>query len=255
MRLVEVSALAAYLRREIDDDDPLANMAVDFASGVVSEYCDKTMDHQVQTFKMTVGGDSDALFLQEYPVHSVQMVTIDGPIVITAATSVSTAASFTTESTHGLEVGDVAYVTGVTPVEYNGNLTVTAETDTTFAATLAVAPAGSGTAFGTARLALETNDYELGDAGIVYYMPDYVRTTWPAGEVIIEATTGYGVDANEEDVPSTVSGVALQCAARIYDIGMVRNENVAGYSVNYVEGAAGLTSYEKDILAHHRVEV
>jgi len=53
-------------------------------------------------------------------------------------------------------------------------------------------------------------------------------------------------------VPSDARLVALQVAARIYEIGMVENESVGGVSQAYVKGAGQLTLDEKHALRRHR---
>jgi len=53
-------------------------------------------------------------------------------------------------------------------------------------------------------------------------------------------------------VPSDVRMVALQVAARIYEVGMVENDSAGGMSATYVKGAGALTVDEKHTLRRYR---
>lgn len=53
-------------------------------------------------------------------------------------------------------------------------------------------------------------------------------------------------------VPSDARLVALQVAARIYEVGQVENESAGGVSQTYVQGAGNLTRDEKDVLRRYK---
>ncbi len=53
-------------------------------------------------------------------------------------------------------------------------------------------------------------------------------------------------------VPSDVRMVALQVAARIYEVGMVENDSAGGMSATYVKGAGSLTTDERHTLRRYR---
>lgn len=75
------------------------------------------------------------------------------------------------------------------------------------------------------------------DGGVFYESPQSVKVSY---------THGYST------VPSDARLVALQVAARIYELGMVENESVGGISATYVAGAGQLTDAEKDALYRYR---
>jgi hypothetical protein len=71
-------------------------------------------------------------------------------VSITSATNVSQVVTITTAAAHGLSVGDIVVIYGVTPFEYNGTYTVTAvPTSNSFTYDVGAA-FGNGTSFGTA---------------------------------------------------------------------------------------------------------
>jgi hypothetical protein len=92
---------------------------------------------------------------------------------------------------------------------------------------------------------LDSTDYyaEL-HTGIVYR----IGSKWPEGRGTVKVTYTYGV----EETPADVRIVALQVAARIYDVGMVENESVGGVSATYVKGAGSLTEDERRLLRRYR---
>lgn len=71
---------------------------------------------------------------------------------------------------------------------------------------------------------------------------------FPNAPQSVKATFTYGSDT----VPSDARLVALQVAARIYDIGMVANETVGGVSTTYAATGGQLTLDEKRALYRYR---
>lgn len=88
-------------------------------------------------------------------------------------------------------------------------------------------------------------DYILGEFGAVFLLNGAV---WTEGRQNIYVTYSHGYDT----VPSDVRMVALQIAARIYDVGQVENESTGSYSATYVKGGAGLTDFESNVLYRYR---
>lgn len=73
---------------------------------------------------------------------------------------------------------------------------------------------------------------------------------FPYGAQNIKVSYDYG----SATVPSDARLVALQVAARIYDVGQIENESLGGMSATYVAGAGNLTPDEKDMLRRYRID-
>lgn len=58
--------------------------------------------------------------------------------------------------------------------------------------------------------------------------------------------------ASYASVPSSIRLVALQVAARVYEVGMTKSASVAGVSETYVEGGGSLTDDEREVLRGYR---
>lgn len=76
------------------------------------------------------------------------------------------------------------------------------------------------------------------DRGVLHRYDGGVFT---AGRQNVKATFTYGYAT----IPATVRAVALQVAARVYDVGQVEAESLGGYSATYVKGGAALTADER----------
>lgn len=94
-------------------------------------------------------------------------------------------------------------------------------------------------------LVLNTDYVVDEEAGIVTRIDGYVFERG-AQNIKVTYTHGYAT------VPSDARLVALQVAARIYEVGQVENESVGGVSQTYVKGAGNLTLDEKDVLRRYR---
>jgi hypothetical protein len=194
------------------------------------------------------------LFLEHCTLHGNPT-----PYILTAATRSGAVATFTTSITHFLEVGDTVYVTGVTPSGYNGTWTVTAETNTTFTATLAADPGGSGSAFGIAEpvksyrraaMAHWSDVFSVGgipsgllhlencnfNGGGFYYKPNGV-TSW--GQVVMRDITLEG-DFSGPEPP------ALLIRERTYGDGTVAvsGKNILVQNVEVADAAQGSVAVE-----------
>jgi hypothetical protein len=93
---------------------------------------------------------------------------------------------------------------------------------------------------------VENTDYVWdGETGIVTRIDGYV---FPASAQNIKITYTHG----SATVDASARLVALQVAARVYEVGMVENESLGGVSTTWVKGAGQLTPDEKHALHHLR---
>lgn len=74
------------------------------------------------------------------------------------------------------------------------------------------------------------------------------ESVFPMGPRRVKVTFEYG----HVDVPATIKLVALQLAARIYEMGPYSSENVGSSSETMIEGGAQLNHLEKLALAQYR---
>lgn len=72
-----------------------------------------------------------------------------GGAVISTITHVGALATLTTATPHGLNTGDTVFITGCTPIDYNGTYTVTVTSNVEFTYTMAATPATDATVVGT----------------------------------------------------------------------------------------------------------
>ena len=102
-------------------------------------------------------------------------------------------------------------------------------------------------------------DYRIGTGGILWRIPRY--NVWPLGHANIAVVYSHGYDTSISSgsgdcyggVPSDIRLIAVQLAARIYDIGMVQQEAAGSWSATYVGGAGQLNDYEMRALDRWRV--
>lgn len=89
-------------------------------------------------------------------------------------------------------------------------------------------------------------DYVLNsETGALYRIDGGVFTS---GRQNVKVTYTYG----ETTVPADARLVALQVAARIYEVGIVKTESVGGVSATYLEGAGQLNADERHALRGYR---
>ena len=84
------------------------------------------------------------------------LTTTSGVVSISTITRVSTLATLTTASAHGLSTGKQVSITGCTPAVYNGVFTITALNSTSFTYTMASVPASNATVVGTYEIGITT---------------------------------------------------------------------------------------------------
>jgi len=72
-----VSLLGAYLQETIDDDDPMANAALEAATAAIQSYCDQRLTLVEDDVAVVDGSGSDTLLLPEFPVTDVSVVVVD----------------------------------------------------------------------------------------------------------------------------------------------------------------------------------
>ena len=84
------------------------------------------------------------------------LTTTSGVVSISTITRVSTLATLTTASAHGLSTGKQVSITGCTPAAYNGVFTITVLNSTSFTYTMASVPASNATVVGTYEIGITT---------------------------------------------------------------------------------------------------
>jgi hypothetical protein len=84
------------------------------------------------------------------------LTTTTGVVAISTITRVSTLATLTTASSHGLTTGRQVSITGCTPAAYNGVYTITVLNSTSFTYTMASVPASSATVVGSYEIGIIT---------------------------------------------------------------------------------------------------
>jgi hypothetical protein len=84
------------------------------------------------------------------------LTTTTGVVAISTITRVSTIATLTTASSHGLTTGRQVSITGCTPAAYNGVYTITVLNSTSFTYTMASVPAGSASVVGSYEIGITT---------------------------------------------------------------------------------------------------
>jgi hypothetical protein len=84
------------------------------------------------------------------------LTTTTGVVAISTITRVSTVATLTTASAHGLSTGNQVAISGCTPSAYNGVFTITVVNSTTFTYTMASVPAGSASVVGSYEKGITT---------------------------------------------------------------------------------------------------
>ena len=84
------------------------------------------------------------------------LTTTTGVVAISTITRVSTLATLTTASSHGLTTGRQVSITGCTPAAYNGVYTITVTGSSTFTYTMASVPAGSASVVGSYEIGITT---------------------------------------------------------------------------------------------------
>lgn len=84
------------------------------------------------------------------------LTTTTGVVAISTITRVSTLATLTTASSHGLTTGRQVSITGCTPAAYNGVYTITVLNSTSFTYTMASVPAGSASVVGSYEIGITT---------------------------------------------------------------------------------------------------
>jgi len=84
------------------------------------------------------------------------LTTPTGAVAISTITRVSTTATLTTASSHGLTTGRQVSITGCTPAAYNGVYTITVTGSSTFTYTMATVPAGSASVVGSYEIGITT---------------------------------------------------------------------------------------------------
>jgi hypothetical protein len=94
------------------------------------------------------------------------LTTPTGAVTISTITRVSTTATLTTASSHGLATGKQVSITGCTPAEYNGVYTITVVNSTTFTYIMAAVPSGSASTVGS---------YEIGITNPVNTLMNYTE--------------------------------------------------------------------------------
>jgi hypothetical protein len=109
---------------------------------------------------------------------------------ISSITRVTTTATLTTATAHGLDTGDVVRVSGATPAQYNGTFTITVTTPTAFEYTMASDPGASASPVGS-YIAIEAiiDDNVLADTTIT--PPEDVYTLNTAAGKYPAAVTYY----------------------------------------------------------------
>jgi hypothetical protein len=89
-------------------------------------------------------------------IQSSLLTTTTGVVAISTITRVSTTATLTTASSHGLTTGKQVSITGCTPAAYNGVYTITVTGSSTFTYTMASVPAGSASVVGSYEIGITT---------------------------------------------------------------------------------------------------
>jgi hypothetical protein len=84
------------------------------------------------------------------------LTTTTGVVAISTITRVSTVATLTTASAHGLATGNQISISGCTPAAYNGVYTITVVNSTSFTYTMASVPASSATVVGSYEKGITT---------------------------------------------------------------------------------------------------
>jgi hypothetical protein len=84
------------------------------------------------------------------------LTTTTGVVAISTITRVSTLATLTTASSHGLTTGRQVSITGCTPAAYNGVYTITVLNSTSFTYTMASVPASNATVVGSYEIGITT---------------------------------------------------------------------------------------------------
>jgi hypothetical protein len=84
------------------------------------------------------------------------LTTTTGVVAISTITRVSTLATLTTSSSHGLITGKQVSITGCTPAAYNGVYTITVLNSTSFTYTMASVPATNATVVGSYEIGITT---------------------------------------------------------------------------------------------------
>lgn len=75
---ISVPELAAFLHREIDPDDELAEMACDSGSEIVRDYCRQQFNFVEDDEVRLDGSGTDAIMLPELPIVDVTEVSVEG---------------------------------------------------------------------------------------------------------------------------------------------------------------------------------
>ena len=84
------------------------------------------------------------------------LTTTTGVVAISTITRVSTLATLTTASSHGLTTGRQVSITGCTPAAFNGVYTITVLNSTSFTYTMASVPASNATVVGSYEIGITT---------------------------------------------------------------------------------------------------
>jgi hypothetical protein len=84
------------------------------------------------------------------------LTTTTGAVAISTITRVSTLATLTTASSHGLATGNQVSITGCTPAAFNGVYTITVTGSSTFTYTMASVPASNATVVGSYEKGITT---------------------------------------------------------------------------------------------------
>ena len=112
------------------------------------------------------------------------LLTTTGVVSISTITNTGTLATLTTSSVHGLTTGTYVYVSGATPIEYNGFFQITVTSTTQFTYIMSFPPTGSATVVGTYQISVQNDVNSL----MNYAGPITQKLFAAAGTTIYEAT-------------------------------------------------------------------
>jgi len=155
---------------------------------------------------------------------------------ISSITRVTTTATLTTGSAHGLATGDVVKVSGATPAQYNGTFTITVTSPTAFEYTMTSDPGSSASPVGS-YIAIEAivDDNVLADTSVtppedLYKLNDtagaypaavtyYEQRRWFAGTTNLPQTVWATRNATQSNLTSSTpsqddDGLQFRIAAR-----------------------------------------
>jgi hypothetical protein len=172
---------------------------------------------------------------------------------ISSITFITTTATLTTGTAHGLSNGNVVTVSGASPSNYNGTFSITVTGSTTFTYVMATAPSTNATVVGTYTIgAWQTALVNSATAvGQVPFSTDGITFT-PTAKIVsgtaVTAATGTPTSIDFTAIPSWVKRITVMLAGVSYNAtatpmiqlgtsgGIDSTSNYAGSAVNMVTG-------------------